>query len=470
MTDNVGHLSHLTAVLAIILASYLMIAFDISVVITGLPEIQHSLGFSATGLSWVQNAYTLASGGLLLLGSRTGDVLGRRRMFIVGIVLFTVASTAVGLAPSASWLIGARALQGGGAAILAPTTLALLSANFEGDERTRALSYYGAVAGAGVSVGLVLGGILTSWISWRVGFFINVPIGIAMILGSLHYLAETETHPGHFDLAGAMSSTLGMTALVYGIVSSATVGWSDSLTIVALTAGAILLVFFVLNEWRAEQPIMPLHLFGNHERVGAYSARMLFLGATLGFVFFITQFLQGVSDYSPLETGLAFLPMTIANFVAAFAVPRLTRQFGNARLLAGGIFITLMGMAWISHISTDTPYLTGIALPMVVLGIGQGVTMGPLTASGIVGVTKEDAGAASGLVNVAHQLGGSLGLSILVTVFATAGSATLDAQQLLAHRIATSLAAGTVMLALGLIIVFVLIVRPRNTIPIPGTK
>lgn len=219
---NAGPRSHRTAVLVIILVSYFMIVLDISIVITALPKIHHSLGFSATGLSWVQNAYTLAFGGLLLLGARAGDILGRRRMFIAGIALFTAGSLAVGLAQSVSWLIGARVSQGIGAAILAPSTLALLSDNFpEGYERTRAVAYYGSVAGVGASIGLVLGGILTDLLSWRVGFFINVPIGIAMMLAAPRYLAETRQHPGRFDLAGTMSSTLGMTALVYGIVRSA---------------------------------------------------------------------------------------------------------------------------------------------------------------------------------------------------------------------------------------------------------
>ncbi|WP_051317103.1 MFS transporter [Ectobacillus panaciterrae] len=460
---NAGSHSHRTAVLTIILASYLMIVLDISIVITALPKMHHDLGFSATGLSWVQNAYTLAFGGLLLLSARAGDILGRRRMFIAGIALFTAASLAIGLAQSASWLIGTRVLQGIGAAILAPSTLALLSANFpEGHERTRAVAYYSAVAGVGASIGLFLGGIFTDWLSWRAGFFINVPIGIAMMLAAPRYLAETEKHPGRFDLAGAMSSTLGMTALVYGIVHSATTGWSNPVTVAALTAGVLLLAFFVFNEWRAEQPIMPLRLFASRERVGAYAARILFLGAMMGFWFFITQFLQGVSNFSPFEAGLAFLPMTLANFAIAIAVPRLTRRFGNARLLAGGVTLTMIGMFWLSRISADTLYVTGIALPMILIGIGQGASLGPLTAAGIAGVASKDAGAASGLVNVAHQLGGSLGLGILVTVFAAAGSTILGDRDLLAHRISISLTGGTVMLALALVVVVMLIVRPRK--------
>ena len=461
---------HRLPVLIIILVSYLMIVLDISIVITALPKIEGELSFSATDLSWVQNAYTLAFGGLLLLGARAGDILGRRRMFIAGLILFTVASLAVGLAESVAWLLIARAVQGVGAAILAPSTLALLSTNFpDGPERTRAVAYYGAVAGVGASIGLVLGGVLADWLSWRVGFFINLPIGILLIVAARHYLGEPTRHSGKFDVLGALSSTLGMITLVYGIVRSATAGWSDPLTIASLAAGVVLLALFVLNEWRVAQPIMPLRLFASRERTGAYLGRILFLGAMMGFWFFITQFLQSVLGYNPLEAGLAFLPMTIANFAVAIIVPKLTRRFGNARLLAGGLTITLIGMAWLSRLSADTSYLTGIALPMILIGIGQGGTLSPLTAAGIAGVESKDAGAASGLVNVTHQLGGSLGLGILVTVFAAASSNTLNAPELLAHRISTSLTVGTGMLALALVLVLVLIVRVRIAVK-PGSQ
>lgn len=457
---------HRAPVLALILVSYMMIVLDISIVITALPKIEHDLGFSPTGLTWVQSAYTLAFGGLLLLGARAGDLLGRRRMFVSGLAIFTVASLAIGLAQSPVWLLGARAIQGVGAAILAPSTLALLSTNFaEGPERTRALGYYGAVAGISASVGLVLGGILADGLSWRVGFFINLPIGVALMLGARRYLKETERRPGEFDLAGAVSSTLGMSALVYGVVRSATAGWSDPLTLAALAAGALLIALLVLNEWRARQPIMPLHLFASRERAGAYAARVLFLGGMMGFWFFTTQFLQGVIGYRPFEAGLAFLPATLANFATAMAVPRLTHRLGNGRLLAAGLTIALAGMAWLSRVSADTPYVTGVALPMILIGIGQGGSLSPLTVAGIAGiagVAREDAGAASGLVNVAHQLGGSLGLGILVVVFAAAGSATLGARDLLAHRIAASFTAGTAMLALALAVVLALIVLPRR--------
>jgi EmrB/QacA subfamily drug resistance transporter len=457
-----------TPLLAIILASYLMIVLDVSIVVTALPKIHRALGFSATGLSWVQSAYTLAFGGLLLLGARAGDILGRRRMFVLGIALFTLASLAAGLAQSAPWLLAARAVQGVGAAIAAPSTLALLTTSFpEGPERTRAVAYYGAVAGGGGSVGLVLGGMLTDWLSWRWGLFINVPIGLAVILAAPRYLPETERRPGRFDLTGAVTSTVGITAIVYGIVRSATAGWGDGLTVASLAAGAALLALFVANERRVEQPITPLRLFRSRERTGAYLARVLFVGAMFGMFFFLTQYLQGVSGYSPLKAGLAFLPMTLVMFSMVFVIPRLAATLGHARLLAGGVATALVGMAWLSQVSASTPYLTGLALPMVILGIGAGAAFTPLTASGVAGVTPEDAGAASGLVNVAHQLGGSLGVGVLVTVFASASSAHLDARDLLAHRVSTSLTAGTAMLALGLVVVLALIVRRRATEEVP---
>jgi EmrB/QacA subfamily drug resistance transporter len=409
----------------------------------------------------VQNAYLLAFGGLLLLGARAGDLLGRRRVFIAGLGLFTAASLGIGLAQSPAMLLLARAVQGVGAATLAPSTLALLTTSFPaGPEHTRAIGYYGATAGVGASLGLVLGGVLTDLISWRVGFFLNVPIGIAMMLAAPRVLPETERRSGRFDVAGALSSTAGMVALVYGLVRSAEAGWSDPLTVGTLVAGVVLLALFVLNEWRAAQPIMPLRLFAGRERTGAYLGRLLFLGGMLGFWFYVTQYLQGVLGFSPLETGFAFLPTTVVNFAVALAVPWLTRRLGNARLLAGGILVAAIGMAWLSRVSADSSYLTGVALPMLLIGAGQGGVLAPITAAGVAEVAPEDAGAASGLVNVFHQIGGSLGLGILVTVFAAAGSAGLDGRDLLAHQIGAALAGGAVLLALAFVVVLALVVRP----------
>ncbi|MDO3526220.1 MFS transporter [Ralstonia pseudosolanacearum] len=450
-------------VLAIIVASYLMIVVDISIVITGLPRIQASLGFSAAQLSWVTNAYTLAFGGLLLLGARAGDILGRRRMFIVGLFLFTLASVAIGVAPSASWLLTARAIQGAGAAVLAPSTLALLSTHFaEGPARTRALSMYAAAAGIGATLGLVLGGLFADLVSWRAGFFINLPIGLLLIIAARRHISETPKHPGHFDLGGAVSSTLGMTALVYGLVRAADAGWADALAQAALIGGVLMIAAFVLIERRVGQPILPLRLLASRERAGAYLARMLFLGGAVGFWFFSTQFLQGVLHLRPLQAGLAFLPVTLPNFAAAMALPKLARRFGNKRLLLVGLLFGVVGLLWLGLADADARYWTHVAPPMLLIGLGQGLLLAPLTAAGVAGVAREDAGAASGMVNVAHQLGGALGLGLLVLVFASVAPPTAQDSAALAHRISAVMDVGALLLGLAMLVSWAFIVLPSR--------
>jgi EmrB/QacA subfamily drug resistance transporter len=446
-------------VLAVILGCYLMIVLDISVVITALPSIHQDLGLSTTGLSWVQNAYTLTFGGLLLLGARAGDILGRRQVFVAGIALFTFASMLGGLAQSPAWLLGARALQGVGAAIAAPSTLALLTISFaEGPERTRAVAWYSAVAGAGGSIGLLLGGMLTSWISWRCGLFINVPLGAALIWLAPRYLPETKRHTGRFDLPGALSSTLGMTALVYGLVRAAEDGWSDVWTLASFATASLLLAYFVANERRAAQPITPLRLFSSRERVGAYLARIFVVGAMYSTFFFLTQYLQGVQGYGALEAGCAFLPMTLSVFAMVRVVPRIAPRIGEVRVLAAGLAIALLGMLWLTQISPDADYLTQMAAPLALLGIGMGSALTPLTTAGMSGVADADAGAASGLINVAQQLGGTLGVGALVTVFAAA-SAGAGAQSLV-EGVPTVLTGAAILLALALTTVLG-IMRPR---------
>ena len=340
----------------------------------------------------------------------------------------------------------------------------MLTATFPAaPERTRAVGAYGAVAGIGASLGLVVGGLLTGWLSWRVAFFINVPLGIALLVAAGRYLPETERRAGAFDLPGALSSTLGMTSLVYGIVRSTSAGWSDPETVAAVAAGVLLLALFVVNERRAAQPIMPLRLFASRERAGAYAGRALFLGGMLSFWYFTSLYLQGVAGYGPLETGVAFLPTTIANFAAALAVPHLTRRLGNARLLAGALVLAVVGMAWLGRVCADSSFLTGIALPMVLIGVGQGGALAPLTSAGVAGVDAADAGAASGVVNVSHQLGGSLSLGVLVAVFAAAHSGALQGRALLAHQVGAALTGGAVLLALSLAVVVLLIVRAGET-------
>jgi len=449
-------------VLGIILACYLMIIVDISVIITALPDIHSALEFSSTGLSWVQNAYALTFGGLLLLGARAGDILGRRRVFVAGISLFTLASLSAGLAQSATWLLTARAVQGVGAAIAAPSTLALLTVTFrEGPERTRAIAWYSAVAGGGGSLGLVLGGALTQWISWRWGLFINVPIGVLLVALAPRYLPETEREPGRFDLAGAAFSTLGMSGVVYGFVRAAAEGWGDRLTIGSFAGGAALLAAFVVTEMGAEQPITPLRLFASRERSGAYAARILVVSGMYAMFFFLTQYFQGVSGFGPLEAGVAFLPMTLLVFAMVQVVPRVAPRVGSTRLLGGGLLLALGGMAWLSQIDDGTQYFPEIALPLLLVGASMGTALTPLTQAGIAGVAPEDAGAASGLVNTAHQLGGALGISVLVTVFTAAGGE--GSAHELVQGVASSLTGSVVFLALGLLVVVVAIARPARS-------
>ena len=450
-----------TGILAVILLGYFMVILDNSIVITGLPQISEDLSMAPSELAWVQNAYMLTFGGLLLLGARAGDIFGRRRMFVAGLVIFTLASVSVGLAPSAETLIAARAAQGLGSAILAPSTLALLTAVFpEGPDRIRATAAYGAVAGIGASVGLVAGGLLTDLLSWRVAFLINLPIGIGLLIAGLRVLPETPRTRGSFDIAGSLLATLGPAALAYGFVSASEIGWLAPVTLGALAAGAALLVSLVLVERTAKLPIMPLGLFASRERTGAYLARLLFIGAMMAFFLLTSQFLQDQRGYSALTAGIAFFPMTVVNFIVALGIPRLQRRFTGPTLLVAGLIFAVSGMAWLATSESSTSYVFGIALPMALIGAGQGLAFAPLTSSGIAGVIPAQAGAASGVVNSFHQLGGALGLSLVLAVSSSYGSAML---------------AGSFLLGGALIIALTLVVpgsrsrsRSRHPLPTPS--
>jgi len=447
--------------LVIVLSSYAMIVIDNSIVITGLPAIRKGLGFSATGLSWVQNAYALAFGGLMLLGARAGDLLGRRRVFIVGLGIFTLASLAIGVASTPFWLVTGRAIQGIGAAILAPATLALLSTAFpEGPERNRVLGWYGAVGGITASVGLVVGGIVADLVSWRAGFFINVPLGALLIWGARRAIVETPRQAGSVDVAGAFLSTLGVVAWVYGLVHAAEESGLHRGTAIPLAVGFTALVLFLLVEQRASMPILPLRLFANRERSGANAARVLFVGAAMGFFFYTTQYLQAVMGLRASWAGIAFFPSMLVNFLGALAAPRIAKRIGNRPVLVGAMSLSLAGMAWLSQLSADSPFLLGVALPMVLVGAGMGASLALLTVSGVAGVPSEDAGSASGLVGVAHQLGGALGLAILVLVFATTSVSPGTAPRVEeAHRIGMALGGAAALLAASLALVLGFVVH-----------
>jgi EmrB/QacA subfamily drug resistance transporter len=459
---------HTAAILAVILISYFMILLDNSIIFTALPKIHAAMQPSAAGLAWVQDAYTLVFGGLLLLGSRAGDLLGRRRVFVFGLAVFSLASLLVGLSPAGWWLITARAVQGVGAAIVAPSSLSILTASFtEGRQRAKAVALYGATAGIGASLGLVIGGALADWVSWRAGFFVNVPVGAAMIWLAPRFLHESTRARGRFDLAGALTATLGVGALVYGTIHSAQAGWGSAATVLPLVAGAVLLGVLVLTERRAAEPVMPLRLFASRIRTGAYLARMLYLGAMIGFFFYSTQYLQGVLGFSAFQAGVAFFPMTVVNFAVAMTIPKLTARLGQALPLTAGVALTLAGMAWLAQVQPASSYWTAVALPMVSIGAGQGLAFAPLTSAGIAGVTGRDAGAASGLVNTFHQLGSALGLGVLVAVSATAGHGLTSPAAVLTAHVHTALTAGTVLLATCLLAVLALILPARVRSPLP---
>jgi EmrB/QacA subfamily drug resistance transporter len=412
---------HPALALTIIAASQLMVVLDATIVNIALPQMQQALGFSTTSLSWVLNAYTLTFGGLLLLGGRAGDILGRRRVFVAGILLFTLASFLGGLATSSGWLLAARALQGVGAAIASPTALALITTNFaEGPARNRAFGVFAAVSGSGAAIGLLAGGMLTSWLSWRWVLFVNVPIGILLAMLAPLYITESERQPGRFDISGAATSTAGMAALVYGFIRSAQEGWSDAWTIASFAAAAVLLASFFLIERRTRQPITPLHLFRDRDRAGSYVIMLALAAALFGMFFFLTLFVQDVLGYSPLKAGFAFLPVTVALIFTAQVAARTLPRLGPKPLMTAGAVLAVIGLAWVSQISVSSGYVDGILGPMLIFGLGMGLLFVPLTIVAVSGVAPRESGAASSLLNVMQQVGGALGLSILVTVFGTA--------------------------------------------------
>lgn len=453
--------------LAIIVTCQLMLVLDGTVVNIALLKIENALHFSATTLSWVLNAYMLAFGELLLLGGRAGDILGRRRVFMAGITLFTAASLLGGIAMSAAWLVAARAAQGVGAALAAPSALAFIATTFpEGPQRNRALALYSAVASAGGSLGLLLGGMLTSWTSWRWVLFINVPIGVAVVLLAPRFIEEHERRRGQLDLAGALTSTLGMTALVYGFIRASSTGWSDGMALGMFAIAIVLFALFLVIEARAGQRLMPLRLFANRNRASAYLNMVLFVATLFSVFFFLTQFMQDVLGFSPLITGVAFLPMTLAMFTTVRTIPRLLPRFGPTWIMVVGATLMTAGILWLAQISATSSYAANIFVPTVLLGVGVGCSVLPLNVTILAGVRQAESGAAPGALQTMQQVGGSLGLAILVTVFGTASrdaashpragvSILTQAHAILAHGIASTFSVGMIFALCALVVVLV---------------
>ena len=397
-------------VLPIILLSYFMILLDNSIVFTSTVKIATDLHLNAQTLAWVSSAYTLTFGGFQLFGGRIGDVYGRKRVFLIGLLLFSFGSLMVGLSTNAPMIISMRAFQGIGSAILAPTTLALLLDNYQGTMRTRAIAAYGATAGIGASFGMILGGVITSMFSWRYGFFLNVPVGLLMFFMTICFVKDNENKSNNsLDIIGTLLSVLGLSAFVYSIDGT-------SYQLLALIAAIVALGLFIHVEKVVESPIMPLRLFSDRRRNSAYVSRFFFIGAAFAYFFVTTQALQHIYGFTPLMTGLAFLPATIPQFFSALQVSRLSNKIGNARLIVIAVVFVTVGIFMTVVLGLDRGYWISIAGPMVIFGIGQGLVISPLTVEGVANTDPEIAGAASGVVNTVHQIGQSVGIATVVAL------------------------------------------------------
>jgi EmrB/QacA subfamily drug resistance transporter len=397
-----------------------VIVIDASIVNVALPSIGKALNFARTDLSWVVNAYTLTFGGFLLLGGRLADLLGRRRMFMLGLVLFSVASFAGGLAQSEGWLIVARAVQGLGAAIVSPAALSIITTTFrEGAERNRALGIWGAVAGAGGAAGVLLGGVLTSGLNWRWVLFVNVPIGIAAAALAPRTLRESRSEDGAttFDLPGAVTVTAGLSLLVYAIVDAVNVGWGSSSTLLKIAGAVVLLAAFLIIEMRQEHPLMPFSIFRLRTLRGADIVGLLVGMSLFSMFFFISLYLQNVLHYSPIKTGISYLPLAVGIILAAGAASQLVTRFGFKPPLIAGLLLIAAGLLWFSQVpGTGGSYATNILGPSLLAAAGLGFSFVPVTIAAVAGTKPHEAGLASGLINTAQQVGGALGLAILATI------------------------------------------------------
>ncbi len=414
------------AVLAICCAAQFMVVLDVVIVNVALPQMRQSLGLSVAGEQWVVNAYTLTFAGFLMLGGRATDLFGRRRVFLLGLGLFTLFSLVGGLAQNGPWLIAARAAQGLGGAILAPATLSILVATFaDPSERRKALGAWSATAASGAAVGVLAGGILTNYLGWRWVLFVNIPIGIVLLAASWVALPRDAVvvRGRTLDLTGAVTVTAGLAVLVYGIVSTDTYGWGSARTIVTMAIGLVLLAAFFVTEARfAKDPLVPLSIFCRRSLSVANGIAVTIGAGLFGFYFFLSLYLQNVKQWSPLHTGLAFLPAGLSTLTGALVGTRLVQSLGPRRQLILGPGLAAAGLLWLATVNPADSYVPHILFPLILVGAGIGLSFVPMTLAATAGVPVHESGLASGLINTTRQIGGALGLAIMATAAAAAAS------------------------------------------------
>ena len=409
------------SVLALLVVAQFMVILDISIVNVALPSIGESLSFAAADLQWVVTAYILCSGGLLLVGGRVADQLGRRRVFLAGLALFTLASLACGLAPSSGSLVAARAIQGVGAALLTPTALAIVTSTYTGRQRATALSVWGGVASAGIGVGVILGGVLTTWLTWRWVFLVNVPVGLVVAALAPRVLpAMPGTGRGALDARGAVTVVAGLVALVYGITRAPDEGWGAAATLVPVAVGGVLLAAFVLLERRAADPLVPPKVWRVRSLTSASGLLLAVTGIMAGAFFLTSVYLQSVLGWSAIETGLGFLPFVAATGVGVHLTSHLMGHAGSRAVVVGGLLLVTASSALLAAAPDRADYVTELLPGLAVLGLGMGLVFPTLSITAMHGVGHEGAGLASGLTSTAHELGAALGVAALAAIAAGA--------------------------------------------------
>ena len=414
--------AHRWRILAVVATAFFMTILDVSIVNVALPSIGRDLDFSQENLQWVITAYAIAFGGFLLLGGRAADLLGRRRVFIAGVVLFTIASLVCGLAQSEGMLIASRAVQGLGGAIISPAALSIVMTSFEeGADRNKALGVWGALGGSGAAVGVLLGGILTDYLSWRWIFFVNVPVGTLVLLLTSRIVPESrrDAEERHYDALGAVLVSAGLALLVYAISEAPNVGWGAARTILLLIASAALLIGFLVNERRVHDPLMPFHIFRVRTVAGANAVGLL-LGAVIFANFFLlTLYVQDVLGYSPIKTGLTFLATAGTAVVSAGVAQALTTRFGAKPIIVVGLALLAGAMVWYSQIPVHGHYASDLLPGYLMVGVGIAFAFVPVSIAALAGVVEREAGLASGLINTSQQIGGAIGTAVASTVFAS---------------------------------------------------